>query len=56
MRHSEPTPTGQAACPKALPRIIREMWDVVAGFAGAEDRTVRIAGMKFPRDGWSKHG
>ena len=34
--------------------IVREHWDVVEGFADAEDRTVRIAGMKFPKDGWSK--
>lgn len=38
---------GQAA------EIIREHWDVVAGFAASEDRTTRMAGMKFPRDGWS---
>jgi len=36
-------------------KIIKENWDVVEKFAKIKDETKRVAGMKFPRDGyWSK--
>ncbi len=35
--------------------LIEKNWDVVEKFAKMEDDTTRVAGMKFPRDGyWSK--
>ena len=35
--------------------IIKENWDVVENYAKMEDKTTRVAGMKFPTDGyWSK--
>ncbi len=35
--------------------IIKENWDVIEKFAKIEDKTKRVAGMKFPTDGyWSK--
>lgn len=36
--------------PESVARIIRREWDVVRRFAGAEDTTTRIAGMKFPKE------
>lgn len=35
--------------PDSVARIIASQWDVVKRFAGAEDMTARIAGMKFPK-------
>lgn len=35
--------------PEGAARIIEEKWDVVRQYASSEDRTTRIAGMKFPR-------
>ena len=32
--------------------IIRGEWGTVQRFADAPDNTIRVAGMKFPRDGW----
>lgn len=40
--------------PKTIADIIRENWNVVEKFAKAEDMTTRVAGMKFPKEGWSK--
>lgn len=40
--------------PKAVAGVIEEEWDAVNKFAGLEDRTTRVAGMKFPKEGWSK--
>ena len=40
--------------PESITRIIEENWDTVKRFAGSEDATTRIAGMKFPKEGWSK--
>lgn len=39
--------------PGPVARIIGEEWGVVERFAGMEDATARVAGMKFPREGWS---
>ena len=36
--------------PEPVARIIRREWDVVGRFAGAEDMTTRILGMKFPKE------
>lgn len=47
---------GRAPCgwesdvPEPVARIIRREWDVVRRFAGAEDMTTRIVGMKFPKE------
>jgi len=41
--------------PLQVIEIIEKNWDVVEKFAKMEDNTTRVAGMKFPRDGyWSK--
>jgi len=40
--------------PPKVAGIIEENWDVVKRFAGAEDTTMRIAGMKFPKAGRKK--
>lgn len=41
--------------PPEVAKIIEENWDVVEKFAKMEDNTTRVAGMKFPREGyWSK--
>ena len=34
-------------------KIIQEEWPTVKKFANSEDLTTRIAGMKFPKEGWS---
>lgn len=40
--------------PESVAGIIEEEWDTVNKFAGLEDMTTRVAGMKFPKEGWSK--
>jgi len=40
--------------PKSIARVIEENWKTVEKFADSEDRTTRVAGMKFPKEGWSK--
>ena len=40
--------------PERVARIIEENWDTVEKFAKSHDATTRIAGMKFPKEGWSK--
>ena len=41
--------------PNQVAKIIEENWKIIEDFAKAEDKTTRIAGMKFPKDGyWSK--
>lgn len=41
--------------PRQVIKIIDENWDVVVKFASLEDMTTRVAGMKFPKEGyWSK--
>jgi hypothetical protein len=37
--------------PKQVIKIIEENWDVVKKYASAQDMTIRIAGMKFPKAG-----
>ena len=38
--------------PSQVARIIQEEWETVKHYANMADDTIRIAGMKFPRDGW----
>ena len=39
--------------PLSVAKIINENLEVVKEFASAEDKTVRIAGMKFPKEGYN---
>jgi hypothetical protein len=36
-----------------IAKIIENEWDTVKKFAESEDNTTRVAGMKFPKEGWS---
>ena len=38
--------------PTSVAEIISENWETVKKFASAEDLTIKIAGMKFPKDGY----
>lgn len=38
--------------PPEVASIIDDNWETVRRFAAAEDATVKVAGMKFPRDGY----
>ena len=40
--------------PESIAKIIKENWNVIEKFANSEDMTTRVAGMKFPKEGWSK--
>ena len=40
--------------PVSIARIIEDNWDTVKEFAKSDDATTRVAGMKFPKEGWSK--
>jgi len=40
--------------PESIAKIIEENWKTVQKFANSEDATRRVAGMKFPKEGWSK--
>jgi hypothetical protein len=40
--------------PIQVSSIIEEHWKIVEKFAKSEDLTTRVAGMKFPKEGWSK--
>ncbi len=40
--------------PEKIVKIIEEDWKTVEKFAKIEDRTRRVIGMKFPKEGWSK--
>ena len=40
--------------PESVAKIIEENWKTIEEFANAEDMTTRVAGMKFPKEGWSK--
>jgi len=39
--------------PASVAEIIREKWNIVKGFASSEDNTMRVLGMKFPREGYT---
>ena len=38
--------------PVNVAKIIIENWQIIEKFASAEDMTKRIAGMKFPKEGY----
>ena len=40
--------------PESIVKIIEEEWKTVEKFANIEDKTTRVAGMKFPKEGYSK--
>ena len=40
--------------PESIAKVIEDEWDTVKKFADTEDLTTRVAGMKFPKEGWSK--
>ena len=40
--------------PESIVKIIEEEWATVEKFANMEDRTTRVVGMKFPKEGYSK--
>ena len=40
--------------PESIAKVIEEEWETVKKFANTEDMTRRVAGMKFPKEGWSK--
>ncbi len=40
--------------PESIAKIIEEDWETVEKFANREDMTTRVAGMKFPKEGYSK--
>ena len=41
--------------PPKVVEVIKQHWDIVEKFAKLEDETTRVAGMKFPKQGyWSK--
>ena len=39
--------------PESVAEIIKKNWSVVKGFASSEDKTMRVLGMKFPREGYN---
>ncbi len=40
--------------PESIIKIIEEDWKTVEKFANMEDKTTRVAGMKFPKEGYTK--
>jgi len=40
--------------PESVEKIIKENWDIVKKFSDIEDKTTRVLGMKFPKEGWSE--
>ena len=40
--------------PPEVAKIIEENWSTIEKFANMEDKTTRVVGMKFPKEGWSK--
>ena len=42
-----------ADVPDTVVDIIRNKWNVIKRYAQSDDTTRRIAGMKFPKEGWS---
>ena len=39
--------------PKSVAEIINKNWNIVEKFASSEDNTMRVLGMKFPREGYA---
>jgi hypothetical protein len=50
----EKNSTWKGDVPEEIVKIIEEEWKTVEKFANQEDQTTRIAGMKFPKEGYSK--
>ena len=41
--------------PEKIAKIINQNWEIIEKFATDEDKTKRVLGMKFPKQGyWSK--
>ena len=40
--------------PEEIIKIIEDEWKTVEKYSSDEDRTTRVVGMKFPKEGWSK--
>jgi len=40
--------------PESVAKIIVENWSIIKKFSEMEDKTTRVLGMKFPKEGWSK--
>jgi len=40
--------------PESIIKIIEENWKTIEKFANMEDKTTRVVGMKFPKEGYSK--
>src|SRR5690606_10010203 len=38
--------------PPPVTDVIRRNWDIIDKFAGMEDKTTRVMGMKFPKEGY----
>jgi len=43
----------EANVPDQVSEIIKNNWDIVTDFATSEDHTMRVAGMKFPKEGYN---
>tara|TARA_B100001146_G_C16164319_1_gene427162 strand:+ start:789 stop:1391 length:603 start_codon:yes stop_codon:yes gene_type:complete len=43
----------QTNVPDQVSEIIKNNWDIVTNFATSEDHTMRVAGMKFPKEGYN---
>ena len=41
------------AVPESVADIINKNWSVVEEFSSSEDKTMRVLGMKFPREGYN---
>lgn len=42
----------QEDVPSQVAEIIKQHWSIIEKYANADDETIRIAGMKFPKDGY----
>lgn len=40
--------------PESIAKIIEDDWKIIEKFANEEDKTRRVVGMKFPKEGYSK--
>ena len=43
----------EKSVPSSVAEIINENWETIKKFASEEDMTIRIAGMKFPKEGYN---
>jgi len=39
--------------PEQVSEIIKDNWDIITNFAVSDDHTMRVAGMKFPKEGYN---